>query len=94
MDIFAEQDAAYQKSVFPEGAPVISVEAAATTGWAKYAHYTIGIDSFGKSAPYKKVYEYFGITADAIAAKSTKLVAHFQGKAVPWLVDVPNLAGL
>ena len=33
------------------GVPVLSVEAATTSGWAKYSHMQIGIDRFGKSAP-------------------------------------------
>jgi len=35
---------------------------------------TFGIDTFGKSAPYKEIYKYFGLTAANIANKSKKLI--------------------
>ena len=38
-------------SVLPPGVPVLSVEAAATFGWARWADESIGIDRFGASAP-------------------------------------------
>ena len=34
-------------------------------GWAKYSHEQLGINSFGASAPYKQVYEKFGITGSS-----------------------------
>ena len=34
---------------------------------------TFGIDTFGKSAPYKEIYKHFGLTAANIANKSKKL---------------------
>ena len=35
---------------------------------------TFGIDIFGKSAPFKDIYKYFGLTASNIADKSKKLL--------------------
>ena len=35
---------------------------------------TFGIDEFGKSAPYKDIYKYFGLIASNIVAKSKKLI--------------------
>ena len=61
-EYFDNQSLEYRKSVFPDGVPVVSVEAATTFGWSKYAHSSIGIDVFGASAPYKHVFEKFGIT--------------------------------
>ena len=37
--------------MLPPGVPVLSVEAAATFGWARWADDSIGIDRFGASAP-------------------------------------------
>ena len=34
---------------------------------------SFGIDTFGKSAPYKEIYKHFGLTAANIASKSKKL---------------------
>ncbi len=66
MELFEEQSLNYQLDVLGQ-APVISVEAGSTFGWNRYAQKTIGIDTFGASAPGSKLYEYFGITADNIA---------------------------
>jgi transketolase len=37
--------------VFPASVPVLSIEAASTTCWLKYAHATFGMTGFGTSAP-------------------------------------------
>ncbi|KAJ3185364.1 Transketolase [Gaertneriomyces sp. JEL0708] len=80
MELFDEQSQEYQESVFPEGVPVVSVEAMSTYGWAKYAHASIGIDTFGASGPYKQLYEKFGITPEAIAEKAKKTVTFYKGQ--------------
>ena len=49
-----------------ESKNIISIEAASTDCWKKYIGkmvYHFGIDEFGKSAPYKDVYNHFGLTA-------------------------------
>ena len=66
MELFEEQTLQYQMDILGKK-PVISVEAAATFGWNRYAQKTIGIDSFGASAPAGKLYEYFGLTPENIA---------------------------
>lgn len=72
-ELFDEQPESYKRSVLPAGVPVLSVEAACTFGWQKYATHTIGIDTFGSSGPYQEVYAKFGLTVDAIAAKASEL---------------------
>ena len=55
----------------------ISIEAASTDCWKKYIGkdgLTFGIDTFGKSAPYKEIYNHFGLTAENISNKSKKLI--------------------
>lgn len=42
---------AHQESVLLPGVPVISVEAGTVFGWSKYAHGSIGMNSFGASGP-------------------------------------------
>ena len=34
---------------------------------------SFGIDTFGKSAPYKEIYKHFGLTSANIARKSKRL---------------------
>ena len=45
--------------------------------WKKYVGtegLTFGIDTFGKSAPYKEIYKYFGLTVQNISQKTKKLI--------------------
>jgi transketolase len=58
----------YQAAVFPEELPVISVEAGATLGWERYADESIGIDTFGTSAPGDVAFEFFGFTSAVVAS--------------------------
>ena len=47
----------------------VSIEAGVKFGWERYVGrdgIIIGMDSFGASAPSPDLYQYFGITAEAI----------------------------
>lgn len=66
MELFEEQSENYQLEVLGT-APVISIEAGSTFGWNRYAQKTIGLDTFGASAPADKLYDYFGLTASHLA---------------------------
>ena len=71
-DVFETQDAAYRESVLPRSMRArVAVEAGVTAGWRALvgeAGAVAGVDSFGKSAPYRDLYEHFGLTADKVAA--------------------------
>ncbi len=68
-ELFEEQDDDYRDSVLPPSVEVrLAVEAGVTLGWERYARTIIGIDHFGASAPFQKIFAEFGITAGAIAA--------------------------
>jgi transketolase len=73
-DRFAEQDEAYQDEILPAGVPTVSVEAATTFGWERYADASIGIDRFGASAPGERVLDELGIDVDHVVAVATSLV--------------------
>ena len=76
-DIFDLQAKSYKKKILEETKFKISIEAASTDCWKKYVGtdgLTFGIDTFGKSAPYKDIYKYFGLTATNISIKSKKLM--------------------
>jgi transketolase len=70
-DHFASQDQAYRDSVLPPGVRArVSVEAAATFGWHRWVGElgeTVGMEGFGASAPAAALYEFFGITGEAVA---------------------------
>ncbi|KAJ3046251.1 Transketolase [Rhizophlyctis rosea] len=77
-DLFDEQPLEYKESVFPPGVPTLSVEAMTTFGWSKYAHASVGIDSFGASAPAKDLFKKFGLVPDAVAEKAKALVSYYK----------------
>lgn len=70
-DLFDAQDVDYKKSVLPSDVLKVSIEASASWGWERYTGIdgiNIGMSSFGASAPADKLYEHFGITADAVVS--------------------------
>ena len=76
-DLFDVQSNSYKQKIINETKIKISVEAASTDCWKKYVGkdgLSFGIDTFGKSAPYKEIYKYFGLTSSNIASKLKKMV--------------------
>ena len=76
-DIFDVQSRQYKEKILGETKFKISIEAASTDCWRKYVGnqgLTFGIDAFGKSAPYKEIYKYFGLTAENISKKTKNLI--------------------
>ncbi|KZV62031.1 transketolase [Peniophora sp. CONT] len=78
--VFDQQPQDYRLSVLRSGAPILSLEALSTAGWAKYSHEQYGIDTFGASGPYKEVYKKFGITGENIAVVGKKVVDFYKQK--------------
>ena len=77
-ELFAQQDAAYRDQVLPPGVPRVAIEAAQPMSWYKWLAgapgTVIGLDHFGASSPYEKLYAEFGITADAVVRAARSLV--------------------
>ena len=73
-ELFALQDDAYRDEVLPPGVPTLSVEAASTFGWERYADASLGIDHFGASAPGDIVLREFGFDPVHVAALATDLL--------------------
>jgi len=65
-ELFDDQPLDYRRSIFPDGIPVLSVEAAATTCWSKYAHASIGIDTFGASGTIPALAKHYGFTVENV----------------------------
>ena len=78
-DVFDAQDAAYRESVLPRSMRArVAVEAGVTAGWRRYVGEdgaVVGVDTFGKSAPYRDLYEHFGLTAANVAAIVESVIA-------------------
>ncbi len=69
---FAAQDPEYKADILPAGVLKVSIEAGVTLGWERWVGsdgLTIGIDSFGASAPAETLFEHFGFTVDSILSK-------------------------
>lgn len=69
---FAAQPVADRDTLLPRTALTCSVEAGVTLGWERFTGrdgLRFGIDTFGASAPIDALYEKFGLTAPAIAAR-------------------------
>ncbi len=73
MELFEEQSLHYQMEILGTK-PVISIEAAATFGWNRFAQRTIGIDTFGASGPANELYEHYGLTASNLAEEVKELI--------------------
>ena len=72
MDLFNDQPAEYKEQVLPSAVTVrVGVEALTSFGWERYIGLTgkfVGMTGFGASGPGGKLFEYFGITTDAVVA--------------------------
>jgi len=77
--IFEQQDAAYKESVLPLAVTArVSVEMASTFGWGQYVGIkgrSVGMHSFGASAPLKDLLKYFGFTVEAVIAAARATMA-------------------
>ncbi len=73
---FDDQPQAYRDDILPDVSNReilrVSIEAGTTFGWERYTGLhglRIGIDRYGVSAPAEDAFEFFGLTADSIAAR-------------------------
>jgi transketolase len=58
---------------------VLSVEAGSTFGWSRYADASIGLDTFGASAPGAVAMENFGFTVEHVVERAQALVGEAAG---------------
>jgi transketolase len=68
-ELFDKQSKEYREKIIDKESIKISIEAGSIIGWEKYVGpngISLGMKSFGKSAPYKKIYEHFNLTSDNI----------------------------
>ena len=74
-EIFDSQSNDYKKDILEEGTLKVSIEASETSYWKKYtgtSGLNLGIDNFGKSAPYKDIYKHFELDVENIVQKIKK----------------------
>ena len=71
-ELFDQQSESYKNKILAETDLVVSVEASETNYWKKYTGsngLNFGINDFGKSAPYKKIYDHFQLNLENIVKK-------------------------
>ena len=76
--LFQAQTEEYQNQVLPSRVTArVAVEAAAGLGWERWIGTSgryVGMNGFGASAPAPRLFQEFGITADAVASAARSLV--------------------
>jgi len=77
-ELFDRQDQAYRDEVLPPAVTArVSVEEASTLGWHRYVGSegkTVGMQTFGSSAPLKDVMTKFGFTPDKVAEAAKEMI--------------------
>ncbi len=71
-ELFDKQSKEYRNNILTETELVVSIEASETNYWKKYTGMyglNFGIDNFGKSAPYKEIYNHFNLNEESIIKK-------------------------
>ncbi len=68
-DLFQNQTENYKDEILGKDTLKISIEASSQSGWKSLVGkdgVTLGLSTFGKSAPYKDIYKLFNLTSDEI----------------------------
>jgi transketolase len=77
-ELFDDQPKEYRDSVLPPSVTArISVEQASTLGWDRYVGFggrTIGMKTFGASAPLKELQKKFGFEPEQVAAAAREIL--------------------
>jgi len=78
VELFEQQDVAYQDSVLPkEITKRVVVEAGVTSAWYKYTGLegrVIGLDRYGESAPAAELFKHFGFTVENVVSTVTDIL--------------------
>ncbi len=78
MELFARQPQEYREAVLPPAVPArLAVEAAAPHPWYRWVGdhgMVMGIERFGASAPYQRIYQEFGLTVENVVKKTKELL--------------------
>jgi transketolase len=82
-ELFKSQDEAYRNQVLPpEIKTRLSVEAAVSQGWERWVGDqgdSISVERFGASAPYKIIFENYGLTVDNVILRANQLMTKNNG---------------
>ncbi len=70
-ELFDKQSHDFKKDIIDEKSLIVTIEAGSVSSWRKYSGdkgISLGVEKFGKSAPYKKVYEDFNLSVEKIVS--------------------------
>src|SRR5258708_3527308 len=82
LEYFAKQPQAYRDRVLPPGVPRVAIEAAAPQSWYRWVGEggtILGIERFGASAPYQRIYKELGLTVERVVDAAQRLLAAPRG---------------
>jgi len=77
LELFDKQPKEYREKIIEKNSKKISIEASSVFGWEKYVGSegsSLGMKSFGKSAPYKTIYEDFNLTSNSVVTIAKKIL--------------------
>ena len=76
-ELFNSQPKEYKEKILGKNSLKISIEASSIYGWEKYIGEkgsSVGMKSFGRSAPIKDLYKYFDLTSDNVVKLAIKML--------------------
>jgi transketolase len=76
-ELFDKQPKEYREKIIEKNSKKISIEASSVFGWEIYVGSegsSVGIKSFGKSGPYKEIYEDFNLTSNNVVMIAKKML--------------------
>ena len=76
-ELFDNQSEDYKEKIIEKNSVKISIEASSVFGWEKYVGekgYSVGMKTFGKSAPIKDLYEHFNLTCNNVVEITKKML--------------------
>ena len=79
MEWFDDQDESYREEVLPSSVTArVSIEAGVSQSWHRFvgdAGRSVSLEHFGASADYQRLYQEFGLTAQAVIEAATEILA-------------------
>jgi transketolase len=76
-ELFAAQSEEYRQSVLPPDLPRLAIETGVSLTWDRYLRpgdVMLGLDHWGASAPFQRIYKEFGFTAENVAEMTKDLL--------------------
>ncbi len=78
MELFERQSPEYRDAVLPAGVRRVAIEAAHPMSWYRWVGsdgVVLGLERFGASSPYERIYEELGLTVDKVVETAERVLA-------------------